>query len=212
MFKELREKEKLMRQQLIVDTAESLFQEEGHEAVTIRNVADKVGVSAGTIYTYFKDKEEMLLCVLINNLELLESNMQESLQIEDPVQCIRSLANAYKAYYERFGRYADVVGYMTKEENSTVSKAFQEKLKLSVLKIFGMLEKRLGNPEMVIIRKELSPRRMAVILWAAILGISQVALPPSIDEGIKWFNFDQMVDDMLHVVTMETETVPVSGA
>ena len=205
VFKELREKEKQIRQQLIVDTAESIFQEEGHEAVTIRNVADQVGVSAGTIYTYFKDKEEMLLCVLINNLQLFEANIKKSIEIEDPVQCIRSLAGDYKDYYTRFGRYADVVSYMTKRENSSVSRNFQEKLRENVARIFGMIEKRLEDPDMAIIRKNLSPQRTAVILWATILGVCQVALPGAIDEGVKWFQFDRMIEDMLHVAT-ETET------
>ncbi|MDY6825533.1 MAG: TetR/AcrR family transcriptional regulator [Thermodesulfobacteriota bacterium] len=205
MFKELREKEKQIRQQLIVDTAESIFQEEGHEAVTIRNVAYQVGVSAGTIYTYFKDKEEMLLCVLINNLQLFEANMEKSLKIEDPIQCITSLANDYKQYYTRFGRYADVVSYMAKRENSSVSRNFQENLRENVTRIFGMLEKRLEDPEMAIIRKNLSPQRTAIILWAAILGVCQITLPGTIDDGVKWFGFDQILEDMLHVAT-ETET------
>ncbi|MDY6905822.1 MAG: TetR/AcrR family transcriptional regulator [Thermodesulfobacteriota bacterium] len=205
MFKELREKEKQTRQQLIVDTAESIFQTKGHEAITIRKVADKVGVSAGTIYTYFKDKEEMLLCVLLNNLEQLASKMKKSLQIDDPIACILSLANDYKEYYQRFGRFADVVNYMTKKDSDSVSESFQEQLRQRVLNIFSMLEKRLEEPDMAQIRKNLPSNRAAIILWAAIQGVSQVTLPSAIDPGVQWFQFDKMVNDMLIMVT-ETET------
>lgn len=202
MFKQLREKEIAMRQQLIVETAEQIFQKDGHEAVTIRNVADQVGVSPGTIYTYFNDKEELLLHVLLKNLELLENNMQNSLKIADPTECLASLAHNYKHYYLRFGRYADILDYLAKAEDDAVSEYFRKKLKSVIGRIFTGLEERLESDDMASIRKGLPPERTAAVLWAAIQGASQVTLPSAVGlDRLEMFQFDSMLNDMIHVAT-----------
>ena len=44
----------------IVDAAVELFDSEGFEAVTMRRLADNLGVGAMTLYGYFRTKEELL--------------------------------------------------------------------------------------------------------------------------------------------------------
>ena len=56
-----REKQQLKRQ--ILDAARDLFVREGYEAVSMRKIAAKIEYSPGSIYTYFKDKDEILDCL-----------------------------------------------------------------------------------------------------------------------------------------------------
>jgi len=56
-----REKEELKQQ--ILDAARELFVREGYENVSMRKIADKIEYSAATIYTYFRDKDEILDCL-----------------------------------------------------------------------------------------------------------------------------------------------------
>ena len=56
-----REKEELKRQ--ILDAARELFVRDGYESVSMRKIADKIEYSPATIYTYFKDKDEILDCL-----------------------------------------------------------------------------------------------------------------------------------------------------
>jgi AcrR family transcriptional regulator len=44
----------------IIDAATSLFTNEGYETTTIAEVAKKAGVAVGTVYLYFKNKQEIL--------------------------------------------------------------------------------------------------------------------------------------------------------
>lgn len=46
---------------LLVETALSLFSENGYEATSIRRIAAGAGVSLGLMYNYFSSKEELLL-------------------------------------------------------------------------------------------------------------------------------------------------------
>jgi AcrR family transcriptional regulator len=56
-----REKEELKQQ--ILDAARELFVREGYESVSMRKIAAKIEYSPGSIYTYFKDKDEILDCL-----------------------------------------------------------------------------------------------------------------------------------------------------
>lgn len=42
--------------QLIVDTAITVFYEQGYHATTIKDITNKAGIGAGTFYLYFKNK------------------------------------------------------------------------------------------------------------------------------------------------------------
>jgi AcrR family transcriptional regulator len=56
-----REKRKLKQQ--ILDAARQLFVRDGYESVSMRKIANKIEYSPATIYTYFKDKDEILDCL-----------------------------------------------------------------------------------------------------------------------------------------------------
>lgn len=49
--------------QTIIDAALEIFVKEGYEKTSIRNIADSIEYSPGTIYLHFKDKDELLFAV-----------------------------------------------------------------------------------------------------------------------------------------------------
>ena len=53
----------------IFDSAESLFSEKDFHDVKMEEIAKKAGVGKGTIYTYFKSKEDLLFQCLTHNVE-----------------------------------------------------------------------------------------------------------------------------------------------
>jgi len=56
-----RRREKEMRYRTILEAAESLFARQGYQQTSIEQIADKAEVSVGTVYFYFKKKEEILI-------------------------------------------------------------------------------------------------------------------------------------------------------
>jgi AcrR family transcriptional regulator len=68
-----------MMQKQITDTAKSLFYDAGIEAVSIRNIARKIGVGATTIYTYFKSSNEILSSIWWQVVYKLEAQMAQAI-------------------------------------------------------------------------------------------------------------------------------------
>ena len=55
----------------ISEIALHLFAERGYAAVSMRQIASKVGLQAGALYNYFPDKQTILADLLINHMENL---------------------------------------------------------------------------------------------------------------------------------------------
>jgi AcrR family transcriptional regulator len=66
----------LRRMRAIVDAAVSLAEHGGFEAVRLRDVAEASGVSLGTLYKYFRSKEDILLFAVHEEGEKLEVALQ----------------------------------------------------------------------------------------------------------------------------------------
>jgi AcrR family transcriptional regulator len=60
----LKEKTAALRQQHILEAAISVFESHGYRGATIKNIAQQAGVSDGTIYNVFENKEAILFAVL----------------------------------------------------------------------------------------------------------------------------------------------------
>ena len=65
------------KRQCIIESALELIQEHGFHASPISQVAKNAGVAAGTIYTYFENKEEMIKEVYVYVAEKIEKYISE---------------------------------------------------------------------------------------------------------------------------------------
>ena len=60
--------QKALRRQVLLDAAEKYFLETGYEAFSMNQLAKKTGIVKGTIYLYFKTREELFLTLYEQSL------------------------------------------------------------------------------------------------------------------------------------------------
>ena len=74
-----------MKQEEIAQVALDLFLKDGFHGATTREIARRAGISAGGIFTYFKNKEHILFHIITREQERAESKLVDALrrQIED---------------------------------------------------------------------------------------------------------------------------------
>ena len=65
----LREKQKTMRRKKVIETAMAMFTKYGYGAVKLEEIALQAELSAGTVYSYFKTKNDLLLAVIVEDFE-----------------------------------------------------------------------------------------------------------------------------------------------
>lgn len=79
------------RRRQIIEAAAGLFAEKGFYRATTKEIADAAGVSEGTIYNYFKNKEDLLFSMMQT---LIMESVRETLEgppPEDPRDMLYSL-------------------------------------------------------------------------------------------------------------------------
>ena len=62
--REPRQERSIEKKKRIVDAGYELFSEVGYYGTNTAEIAKRAGVSTGIVYGYFKDKKDMLICVL----------------------------------------------------------------------------------------------------------------------------------------------------
>lgn len=67
----------------IIKIAEALFEKNGVENTTMNDIAREAEYSKATLYVYFKNKEEIVNCIIFNSMKMLYDRMQIATQTGD---------------------------------------------------------------------------------------------------------------------------------
>ncbi len=95
--KDRRKKEKELRRQAILESAKKVFLEKGIEKSTISDIANDCQLARGTLYLYFKNKNELILSLYLMRLKDLAAYLEQ--KIADQTSCIDKIIRFYRALY-----------------------------------------------------------------------------------------------------------------
>jgi AcrR family transcriptional regulator len=96
---ERRKRERENRKSAILKAARKLFFENGFRTVTIESIAKKAELSKGSIYLYFKSKEEIYTQILLSDIDKFHEHFTDFL---------RNPTNASEAIIRFAGIYVDL--------------------------------------------------------------------------------------------------------
>jgi AcrR family transcriptional regulator len=104
-----KEREKLEMRQLIIKSAMQLFAQNGIDNVSIRAIAEKIEYSPGSIYSYFKDKGEIIHAIHTEGFEKLYA-LQKSLDgVQNPVERLAQMGELYMKFALENKDYYDLM-------------------------------------------------------------------------------------------------------
>lgn len=96
MVSSLRERHRAELRQAILDAATDAFARDGYASVSLRAVAEAVGLSHGAIYGYFKDKDELFEALVEQSFEQLGAALRSIPgRGGDPVRFLRGAGRKY---------------------------------------------------------------------------------------------------------------------
>ena len=119
----------------ILEASLRLIIEQGYEDLSMRKIASKLGISAMTIYNYFKNKDELYFYVRSHGFELLHEHFEsaikdiarESDQLKAMIQTYMRFGIDYPDYYEIMYLHRKVPKYLDRVETEMEEIALQEK-------------------------------------------------------------------------------------
>ena len=195
---ERKEREKEQRKNDIVDAAERVFFEKGHENTTMDDVAEEAELSKGTLYLYFKNKEDLYLAIHLRGNRIMHSLFETAVEnAKTGIEKTRAIGQAYVEFFNKYPNYFDAMLYFEsrdidfEDQDSVAAECIIEgKATLELLIeaiVTGIKDKS--------IRADIDPIKTALNLWGQTTGVLQVA---SLKERIILMkNFNISAEDVI---------------
>ncbi len=109
---ERKEREKLKRRNDIIDAAEKAFFSSGFESATMDEIAQMAELSKGTLYLYFKSKEDLQFAIFMRGSDILMKMMRENLSTgSNGYQRLLELANSFIRFSREERNYFSLFMY-----------------------------------------------------------------------------------------------------
>ncbi|MFK7691822.1 TetR/AcrR family transcriptional regulator [Paenibacillus sp. HJGM_3] len=106
------------KSELILDAALKVFAESGFHRSQVSRIAKAAGVADGTIYLYFRSKEELLVSVLRSRLtELVEKCRRHVMDMDHPMDALRALCTIHYSELESNRDLAKVTQIELRQSN-----------------------------------------------------------------------------------------------
>ena len=99
-LEERRKREKENRKNAILKAARKLFFDRGFKNVTVESIARKAELSKGSVYLYFKSKEDIYTQILLSDIDKFHKVMANLIQEgQSSSTMLMSLANIYADFF-----------------------------------------------------------------------------------------------------------------
>jgi AcrR family transcriptional regulator len=93
-----KQREKKEMRQLILEAARRIFLEKGFEQASLRNIAEAIDYSPGTIYLYFKDKNDIFHALHEEGFQIMLKKMQPLQHVSDPFERLKAMGRIYMEF------------------------------------------------------------------------------------------------------------------
>ena len=204
---ERREREKEQRRNDIIDAAERVFFDKGRHAATMDDVAEEAELSKGTLYLYFKSKEELYLAINLRGLNILAQMFQEAAdKNKTGLEKVKAIGEAYYQFYLNHINYFNALMYFESHEMD-----FDQKNSIAFdcdseghRALFILIEAIQIGIQDGSIRPDIDPQKTAAILWGETTGMIQLIFMKGdhlqTDHGLNNEELIQYAFDLKHYV------------
>ena len=174
---ERKEREKIQRRTAIIDAAEHVFFKIGIDNASMDQVAQEAELSKGTLYLYFKSKDELYRAIILRGFIILKRKLKEAALLpESGFQNVKAISEAYiKFSYEHLGYFNAILYY----QNDLFSSRDRAPSQVQSLEggnaVIGVLINAIqkGKNDQSI-SPNINEVETAFVLWSQITGLLQV--------------------------------------
>ncbi|MFK5883151.1 MAG: TetR/AcrR family transcriptional regulator [Candidatus Izemoplasma sp.] len=163
-----RQLSKAFTRQLILDKTALLLEQQGFFFVSTKQIADKCGISQGTIFLHFQTKDNLLNSIILNKVVLIEADLKQLCHPDDSKEVF------FKNYMDVMIKHEDILSRLYKDLpylseqlsknitglEATIKKMFfdnirnHNKLNLSIVDLFIHIDAILSQIYKNLIEKE----------------------------------------------------------
>ncbi|MFA6680427.1 MAG: TetR/AcrR family transcriptional regulator [Sphaerochaeta sp.] len=151
------------KQQLILSTATEEFAQCGYEKANINVIADKAGVSIGSLYRYFSSKEDLFLKTVHEGTLFLSSTLEPIISSDQPIlEKLRSIIHVIQTTSREHQSLIKLYSEMTSVGNRALAQRLSNEIETISAEAYARLLK--DGQDRGEVRKDMDPRLGAFFL------------------------------------------------
>ncbi len=172
---ERKEREKQQRRNDIIYAAEKVFFANGIDNATMDQVAEEAELSKGTLYLYFKSKEQLHFAINMRAADILFNSFNKAVdEGKTGLEKTAKIGQAYIEFVKKYPNYFEAIMYFQLKdiddfgENNHETDLHKERNPLLLL--VQVVEEGISDGS---IRPDLNPELVSHALWAMSTGVLQ---------------------------------------
>ncbi|MDT8308346.1 MAG: helix-turn-helix domain-containing protein [Bacteroidales bacterium] len=172
---ERREREKEQRRESILKAAQHLFATKGAEGASMEEISELAEFSKGTLYLYFKNKEELHFEVLWLSMIQLNKIMQEHYKPEyNGAENLLRMGEAYIAFSREEELFYNLIMQFDSKQIERLQSEQKQRIlsEASPMAFLMQIVKKGQNDGSV--RDDIATRELSLLLWANLTGVLQL--------------------------------------
>ncbi len=187
-------RERADKHDLILDAAIEVFAERGFHHARISDIARRAGVADGTIYLYFRNKDDVLLSIFEEKMGVLIAGVRAAIEgVTDPLEKVRVFARYHFRQVQDHRALAEVLQIELRLSNKFLKEYRPEKL-WEYLGVFAAIVRE--GQERGSIRPELDP---FILMWAFFGALDEIAMQWVLSKRRDKFSLDATADTVADV-------------
>jgi AcrR family transcriptional regulator len=166
--------------QALIDGALQILGKEGAQAITLREVARRAGVTHAAPYRHFEGKEALLAAVAEEGFRVLRTEMEESMRARsgDPLEQLTEFGVAYIRFALKNPAHYRLM-YGPEFANRSAHPALQEASRAAFVLLLEVM--RLCQAAKVI--REGDPVQLALTSWSLVHGLSLLIMDRQLEDA-----------------------------
>ena len=170
--KERKALEKQIRKDQILDAARTLLISSGVEGISINRISKQSELGVGTIYFYFKNKEEIFVELQKEGVALLYSKiLQISKKDIDHENKLIGIAKAYFKFSQDQKHYFDIINYFLSYPIVFFKPDLKNQIDYSGRKIFVLIQEIVFKGVQQGVFNEADPKKFSIMFWGTLHGL-----------------------------------------
>ena len=169
--RERRQREKEQRKNQILDAARTVLIKKGIAGTSMNQIARAAELSVGTLYLYFKNREELFAALQEEGLDLLHEMIRKAEdENREPREKLQGMAWAYLEFSEKHSRYYDIMNYFLTSPETAFPSHLKSNIDEHGDRILSLVEKALLECGV----DNLKAKRCALVFWSSLQGMLQL--------------------------------------
>ena len=172
--KERRESEKQARREQILDAARKLLFSHGIENISVSKISKEAELGIGTIYFYYKSKEEIFIALQEEGIAHLFANIQKIADKPiEPHEKLRQIAYAYHGFTETQIEYFNIINYFLSSPKVYFKAELKQQVDSSAGNILALIQEIIIGGQKSGHFVEDDPEKFSVMFWGTLHGLLQ---------------------------------------